>query len=263
MAAGAVCAAFIITAMGTDRLGHASMIEVHHLTLCYRDRTAVHALSGRFETGSHTAVVGPNGAGKSTLLAALAGIKSADQGHVHSHGKLAFLAQLSTLDKQFPLMVRELALAGAWSRRGAWRGLSKQDRLQADAALERVGLSDFSNAPISNLSGGQLQRARFARLIVEDADVLLLDEPFANVDSTTVDKLLEVQDDWHRQGKTQITVLHDISQVRAHYPQTLLLAQSAIAWGNTADVLTNELLAEANRRAQHWRNDAAWCEVCE
>ncbi|MCX7208060.1 MAG: metal ABC transporter ATP-binding protein [Proteobacteria bacterium] len=239
------------------------MMEVHHLTLCYRDRAAVHSLSGRFETGSHTAIVGPNGAGKSTLLSALAGIKTPDEGHIHAHGKVAYLAQLSTLDKQFPLMVRELALAGAWSRRGAWRGLSKQDREQADSALEQVGLSDFANAPISNLSGGQLQRARFARLIVEDADVLLLDEPFANVDSSTIDKLLEVQHHWHQMGKTQITVLHDISQVRAHYPQTLLLAQSAIAWGNTPDVLTESLLAEANRRAQHWRNDAAWCEVCE
>lgn len=239
------------------------MIEVHHLTLCYRDRAAVHHLSGRFETGSHTAVVGPNGAGKSTLLAALAGIKKADEGHVHRHGKVAYLAQLSTLDKQFPLMVRELALAGAWSRCGAWRGLSKQDRIQADMALEQVGLSDFAHVPISNLSGGQLQRARFARLIVEDADVLLLDEPFANVDSATMEKLLEVQHHWHQAGKTQITVLHDISQVRAHYPQTLLLAQSALGWGNTAEVLTDDMLREANRRAQHWRNDDAWCEVCE
>ncbi len=248
--------------VGVYFLGDAIVIEVEHLTLCYRDRAAVHALTGRFVAGSHTAVVGPNGAGKSTLLAALAGVKQPDEGHIHRHGAIAYLAQLSTLDKQFPLTVRELALAGTWQRRGAWRGLSKADCLRADAALDRVGLSDFIQAPISNLSGGQLQRARFARLIVEDADVLLLDEPFANVDTETIANLLAVQDDWHRAGKTQITVLHDMSQVRAHYPQTLLLAQSALAWGDTPEVLTPENLQEANRRAQHWRNDATWCQEC-
>ncbi len=254
--------AFARRLVGTDLLGFTAVIEIHHLTLCYRDRAAVHAVSGRFVKGSHTAVVGPNGAGKSTLLAALAGVKQADEGHVHRHGRIAYLAQLSTLDKQFPLTVRELALAGTWQQRGAWRGLSKDDCLRADAALERVGLSDFIKSPISNLSGGQLQRARFARLIVEDADVMLLDEPFANVDSATIENLLDVQHHWHQAGKTQITVLHDMSQVRAHYPQTLLLAQSALAWGETADVLTTENLQEANRRAQHWRNDATWCQEC-
>jgi zinc/manganese transport system ATP-binding protein len=226
-------------------------IELRDLTLGYERHPAVHHLSLTLQPGSLVALVGPNGAGKSTLIKALAGslrpiggqlLRPADQ-------RIAWLPQHSGLDPSFPIDVRGMVTLGLWHQVGALGRIEARHRAQCDAALAAVGLTGFEARPLDTLSGGQLQRALFARLILQDAPLVLLDEPFAAVDNRTSADLLALLHRWQRQGKTVIVVLHDLAQVRAHFPLTLLLARELVAFGPTAEALT-----EANwARAQHMR----------
>ncbi|MBS1154720.1 MAG: hypothetical protein H6R07_644 [Proteobacteria bacterium] len=234
------------------------MIELRNLTVCYRKHPAIHHISGCFAAGSHTAIVGPNGAGKTTLLKAMVGLLPAT-GDIEIHGEAGYLPQLTELDRQFPLTVAELALAGNWRTAGNWARIQPQAREQAHEALERVGLEDFATRSLATLSGGQLQRARFARLIVQNAPVVLLDEPFNSVDSRTLDILLAVLDEWHGAGKTLVTVVHDLALARSRFPSALLLAREVIAWGACSEVLCSENLARA-QAAIHGHDEDEWCE---
>jgi zinc/manganese transport system ATP-binding protein len=130
---------------------------------------------------------------------------------------------------------------------------------RVDAALCAVGLEGFDRRPVGTLSSGQIQRALFARLLVQDAQLILLDEPFNAVDSKTTAALLALVLQWQREGRTVITVLHDDAQVRTYFPQTLLLARECIAWGPTAEVLTDANLQRARAMAEAWDETAALC----
>ncbi|APW42051.1 ABC transporter [Rhodoferax saidenbachensis] len=239
-------------------------IALHNLTVSYRHYPALHHVSGHFAQGSLTAVIGPNGAGKSTLLKSLAGLVPLD-GHSHIERapslRLAYLPQHSELDRSFPLAVRDCVLMGLWAQTGAWGSATASMLARVDAALEAVGLQGFERRAVGTLSSGQLQRALFARLLVQDAQVILLDEPFNAVDSQTTAGLLALVQQWHRQGRTVIAVLHDDAQVKAHFPQTLLLARECIAWGATAEVLTEHHLARARAMAEAWDETAAICDI--
>lgn len=233
------------------------MIELRNLTVCYRKHPAIHHISGSFAAGSHTAIVGPNGAGKTTLLKAMVGLLPAT-GAVEIRGELGYLPQLTELDRQFPLTVAELALAGNWRSTGNWARIQPQAREHAYEALERVGLEDFATRSLATLSGGQLQRARFARLIVQNAPVVLLDEPFNSIDSRTLDILLAVLDEWHGAGKTLVTVVHDLALARTRFPSALLLAREVIAWGACSEVLCPENMTRA-QTAIHGHEENEWC----
>ncbi|MBP6019462.1 MAG: ABC transporter ATP-binding protein [Burkholderiaceae bacterium] len=221
-------------------------IALDQVSLGWRDRVAVRDISGVFATGSLTAVVGPNGAGKSTLIKGIMGQVSPVRGHIRiggdSRDHVACLPQAGELDRSFPISVYDLVAMGAWRRVGPWRGFAAKDHDRVQSALDAVGLGDFGARIIGTLSGGQLQRALFARLMMHDAKTLLLDEPFAAVDRHTTDDLLALMQGWHQQGRTLIAVLHDLDMVRAHFPQTLLLARQVVAWGPTEQVLTPENL---------------------
>jgi zinc/manganese transport system ATP-binding protein len=197
-----------------------------------------------------TAVVGPNGAGKSTLLKVLAGIIRPMAGEVAcpalAHHRLAYLPQQAELDRAFPITVGELVALGDWRNFGSVR--EPPPRLAADVheAVTTVGLEAFINRQIAELSVGQFQRALFARLLLQDADVILLDEPFAAVDESTTDELLNLLQRWREKGQTIVAVLHDLDRVRLHFPSTLLLARSLIAWGDTSLSLSADNLARAH-----------------
>ena len=226
-------------------------ISLHSLTVTYQRHPALHHLSGCFEPGSTTAVVGPNGAGKTTLLRALAGDLPLQSGRIDGLAgqRMAWLPQHSEIDRSFPISVREMVMHGLWHQLGAWGWRRASHRAACDQALTAVGLTGMEQRSIDTLSGGQMQRALFARLILQDAAIILLDEPFAAVDEPTSADLLRLMLKWQRDGKTVITVLHDLRLVREHFPQTLLLARQAVGWGPTAQVLS-----EANwLRAQHMR----------
>jgi zinc/manganese transport system ATP-binding protein len=239
-------------------------IRLTDVTVCYDRHPAVHHLSGEFESGSLTAIAGPNGGGKSTLLRALVGLVRVDQGQIDRQRspvplRLAWLAQQARLDALFPLTVAEVAAMGLWPELGSWRALRRQSRERIDEALHAVGLLSLAQRPLGSLSAGQLQRTLFARLLLQDADILLLDEPFNALDPATTLDLLALVQRWHSDSRTVIVVLHDLVQIAREFPRTLLLAREMIAWGATADVLTSENLGRAGMMTEGWRDAAPVC----
>ncbi|MDO9437118.1 metal ABC transporter ATP-binding protein [Hydrogenophaga sp.] len=237
-------------------------IELHDLTLGYERHPAVHHLSLKLPPGSLVAVVGPNGAGKSTLLKALAGQLNPIGGHISGLGsqqRVACLPQRSGIDRSFPISVEELALLGLWHEVGALGRYNAGHRRDCHAALAAVGLLGFEKRAIDTLSGGQFQRALFARLILQDAPVVLLDEPFAAIDQRTTADLLALLHLWHAQRKTVVAVLHDLAQVREHFPHTLMLAREPVAWGRTADVVTANHWARALQLQEPFDDGAGPC----
>ena len=234
-------------------------VQLHNLTVSYRQHPALHHISGEFARGSLTAVIGPNGAGKSTLLKSIAGLLPAAVQVNMPRQHLAYLPQQSELDRSFPLDVRDCVLLGLWSQTGAFGSATPPMLARVDAALHAVGLAGFERRPVGTLSSGQLQRVLFARLLVQDAQLILLDEPFNAVDSKTSAALLALVLQWHRAGRTVVAVLHDDALVHAHFPQTLLLARECVAWGPTAQVLTDTNLQRARAMAEAWDETAALC----
>lgn len=238
-------------------------IHISDLTVTYRRHPAVHHLSACFEAGSLTAVVGPNGAGKSTLLKTLAGLLTPAEGTCElgglAAGELAYLPQQAEIDRSFPVSVFELATTGLWWQTGPFAGLNLSQQRRVLDALAAVGLEGFAGRIIGSLSSGQLQRLLFARVLLQDAPVILLDEPFNAIDARTTADLLGVLQTWHRERRTIVAVLHDLDQVRAHFPQALLLAREPIAFGPTAEVLSTENLRRARAMAEAWDEDAAVC----
>lgn len=210
-------------------------VTLHNVTVRYGRRVALEAVSGEFVAGSLTAVVGANGAGKSTLLAAIAGVVRLAGGVVDgaARRRLAYLPQLAAIDRDYPLTVAELIALGGWREFGAFRSPGPALRAGAAAAAETVGLTERLGLSIAEISVGELQRALFARLVLQDAPVILLDEPFAAIDAETVPVLLDQVTRWHQEGRTVIAVIHDLELVRARFPASLVLARRCLAWGPT------------------------------
>jgi zinc/manganese transport system ATP-binding protein len=230
-------------------------VELDHASAAYTDRVAFTGLSGSFAAGSLTAVVGPNGAGKSSLLKAIAGTLLVQSGTIvcrsRDHHDLAYLPQQAEFDRTFPVDVRELITLGAWRSFGSYRRPPDEvfERVARTAAA--TGLGNVLERSVEELSVGEFQRALFARLVLQDAAVILLDEPFAAVDMVTTEDLMALVRRWHTEGRTVIAVLHDLEQVRQDFPRTLLLAQTCIAWGETASVLTANNLTCARKTQQN------------
>ncbi|MGC4011266.1 MAG: ABC transporter ATP-binding protein [Pseudomonas sp.] len=239
------------------------VISLSNVTVAYEHHPAVHHLSGEFLPGSLTAIVGPNGAGKSTLLKAVMGELPLASGTIDRAGLTAkdfgYLPQAAEVDRHFPLTVADTVLLGAWRRTGALGGVSATTALQGRQALDAVGLRGFERRPIGTLSAGQFQRVLFARLLLQDARIILLDEPFTAIDARTTADLLRVVHNWHTEGRTVIAVIHDYEQVRTHFPRTLLMARQAIDWGNTAQALSTSNLARARTMAEGWDHAAQHC----
>lgn len=238
-------------------------VTIENLTVSYRQHPAVHHLNVRFETGSLTAIVGPNGAGKSSLLDALVGKVRPSTGRVQlgvpGRAQVAYLPQQSSIDRSFPLRVDDVVLLGAWPALGLFGGASAAVQRRGTDALAQVGLSGFGRRQVGELSVGQFQRVLFARVLLQDAPLILLDEPFNAVDTRTTTDLLALVHRWHAEGRTVLAVLHDLDQVRAHFPQTLLLAREGLGHGPTAQVLTPANLLHARELAELWNDSAAWC----
>jgi len=231
-------------------------IELDDVCLGFKGRQVVRHVSGQFSPGSMTAIVGPNGAGKSTLIKGIMGVLKPSAGHVRVHGAqrndLAWLPQAGELDRAFPITVLEMVAMGAWRRSGAWRRMTDDEMDRVHQALAMVGLKGSGHRIVGTLSGGQLQRVLFARLLMQDAQVLLLDEPFSAVDTHTTEELMHLLCRWHEQGRSVIAVLHDMDLVHEHFPRTLLLSGEVVAWGDTAQVLTRDNLRLARRlRDEH------------
>src|SRR4029077_18218807 len=219
------------------------------LTLGYDRHPAVHHLSGAVEPGSLPAVVGPNGAGKSTLFKGVIGTLKPLAGGIERNGfavrDIAYLPQAAEIDAPFPINVYDMVAMGFWRRKGLFGGIDRKDHAAIEAALAAVGLTGFEQRSIGTLSGGQMQRMLFARLLVQDARVIVLDEPFSAIDGKTVADLMHLVRQGHWERRTVLAATHDIELVRAYSPQVVLLAPEPVAWGATREVLTPENLDRA------------------
>jgi len=232
-------------------------ITLKELSLGYGSELAVSKIDASIHNGTLTAVIGPNGAGKSTLVKGIAGILKPVEGKIAISGKrrerLSYLPQQSEIDRSFPISVSNLVAMGLWSKIGAFSALGKKELASIKEALAAVGLTGFENRPINMLSGGQFQRALFARMLLQDADLILLDEPFSAIDLKTMADLIQIILGWHREGRTLVVVLHDHEMVKAHFPDTFMIARELVAHGSTADVLTAENQFKARQM----------CEACD
>ena len=238
-------------------------IEFRDLTLGYDRHPAVHHLSGHIAAGALVAICGPNGAGKSTLLKGIVGALAPIGGDIRIDGvdrrDIAHLPQAAELDRSFPLSVFDFVALGLWRRTGLFGGIGRRDVETIEHALEAVGLTGFEMRPIGTLSGGQMQRVLFARLLVQDARVILLDEPFNAVDDRTTEDLVRLILRWHAEGRTVVAVLHDLALVERIFPETWLIAREPVACGPTSAVLCADNLGRARRMIEAFDVGAHVC----
>ena len=237
-----------------------AIAQLHDISVAFRGKTVLQDVSGSFEKGSLTAIVGSNGAGKSTLLKAMMGMVPLASGRVQlnvERKRIAYLAQQSSIERTFPLSVLDCVTLGFWPASRLWRRVGAPRIEAAYAALDAVGLAALADRPVGELSAGQFQRMLFVRVQLQDADFILLDEPFNAVDARTTADLLDIVAGWHAEGRTVAAVLHDHNQVRRCFPQTLLLARAPVAWGPTDQVLCEENLWRVGQLTDVWDAQAA------
>ncbi|HET7847557.1 MAG TPA: ABC transporter ATP-binding protein [Pseudolabrys sp.] len=240
-----------------------TQIQFSNLTLGYDRHPAVHHLNGAVEQGALLAIVGPNGAGKSTLLKGIVGVIQPLAGSIvlerTNRRDIAYLPQVSDIDRRFPITVYDMIAMGLWRQAGVFGSVNGSAHKKIRNAIAAVGLTGFEQRAIGGLSGGQMQRMLFARLLLQDARIIVLDEPFNAIDDKTVEDLLALVGRWHREKRTVLAALHDIELVRANFPQALLLAREPVAWGDTADVLRPANLLRARQMCEAFDEEAQEC----
>src|SRR3954467_1728986 len=194
-------------------------LEFRNLTLGYDRHPAVHHLHGPIAAGALIAVVGPNGAGKSTLFKGIVGMVTPLAGGIDLCGlrarDIAYLPQTAAIDRTFPISVYDMVAMGLWRGKGLFGGIGAADRDAVEAAIAAVGLTGFEPRPIGTLSGGQMQRMLFARLLLQDARLIVLDEPFNAIDAKTCADLLDLVRRWHTEKRTVLAAMHDLEMVKA------------------------------------------------
>lgn len=224
-----------------------ALITVRDVSVYYGHHLALQGVSGVFVRGSLTAVAGPNGSGKSTLLKTIAGVLRPTRGSISFAGNrrpnIAYLPQVAGLQHDFPISVLDVVLTGFYPQAGEAGSLSREQKQAALSALRDVGLAGFENRLISDLSGGELQRALFARVIVQNAEVILLDEPFSAVDAATTARLIQLLLTWHAEGRTIICVLHDLLLIKKYFPESMVLHGKCLGSGHTHQMFEQKLLS--------------------
>lgn len=223
------------------------MITFNNVSFSYGSVKALDSITLTIDANSMLAVVGNNGAGKSTLIKLIAGLVKPVSGEVQTPKdmRFAYLPQQTNLNHHFPMRVIDVVKMGLWPFVRSLKRASCEQIDHVHQAIECLGLKGLENRSLDSLSGGQFQRMLFARMMVQNADVLLLDEPFVGVDYNTAIGLIEQLDRWHAAGKTIITVLHDYYVVETYFPQTLLLSNAMVAYGETSFVLNQKNLNKA------------------
>ncbi len=238
---------------GLEEALAASPLAIRGLTVSYDQKPAVFSVDATIRSGRMTAIVGPNGAGKSTLLKASLGIVPSLSGHVTIFGqpieearhRIAYVPQRASVDWDFPVRVIDVVMMGLYRDLGLLGRVTGLHRRHALACLDRVGMADFATRQIGQLSGGQQQRVFLARALAQEADLYLLDEPFAGVDAATETAIIDVLKSLRDEGKTIVAVHHDLSTVPEYFDDVLLLNVRKITEGPVAEVFTDEALGRA------------------
>ena len=227
-------------------------VDINHLTVSYGPVPALLDVSLKIPKGRLIGIIGPNGSGKSTLIKAMLGFIKPDVGNIQIFGKeassakgmVAYVPQRGAVDWDFPITVGEVAMMGRYGHRRWWQDMSRKDIEIAEEALEKVRMSQFASRQIGQLSGGQQQRVFMARALAQDAEILLLDEPFSGVDAATEDAILEVLQETKNQGKTLCVVHHDLATAAENFDDLILLNQRLFGFGPPSQILVPELLCD-------------------
>ena len=225
-------------------------LVVDDLTVAYQRKPVVWDVSFEVPSGALIAVVGPNGAGKSTLFRAILGMTPCASGRVLVFGddyrrqraRVAYVPQRESVDWDFPITALEVVTMGLYGQIGWCRPVRARHREKAYEALKRVGLADFAHRQISQLSGGQQQRTFLARALVQDADLYLMDEPFAAVDAATERAIIDLLRDMRSAGRTAVVIHHDLQTVPDYFDHVVLLNMRVVATGPVETVFTSENL---------------------
>ena len=228
------------------------MIRIENLSVSYKETLALKDISLVLQGPTITGIIGPNGAGKSTLLKGMLGIIP-HEGHAFiddkemnkSLKKVAYVEQKIHIDYNFPIKVKECVSLGLYPSIPLFHTLKAKHWEKVAEALEIVGLSDYAERQISQLSGGQFQRVLIARCLVQDADYILLDEPFVGIDSVSEEIIMNTLRDLKKSGKTVLIVHHDLGKVAHYFDQVLLLNKELIAFGPTKETFTQANLKQA------------------
>lgn len=225
------------------------MIEIKNLTVTYKDTPALDNINVTLSKSKIIGIVGPNGAGKSTLIKAVLNIISSkgiikidDKLSKDQLGSVAYVEQKINIDYNFPIKVRECVSLGIYPKIGLFKNLNKSDWQKVDEALKLVGLEEFSNRQISELSGGQFQRVLIARCLVQEAKYIFLDEPFIGIDSVSEEIIMDTLRKLRDNGHTILIVHHDLRKVHAYFDEVLLLNKKLISYGSTKETFTRENL---------------------
>jgi len=227
-------------------------IEIHDMTVAYDRKPVLWDVDVAIPGGKLVGILGPNGAGKSTLLKAVMGLLPLASGEVRIWGesldgnrrRIAYVPQRESVDWDFPTDVLDVVMMGRYGTLGLFRRPARRDREKAMECLKKVGMAAFAKRQISQLSGGQQQRVFIARALAQEAEIYLMDEPFAGVDAATEQAIITLLQELRGQGKTVVAVHHDLQTVPDYFDWLLLVNMRLVAAGTTADVFTHEKLAQ-------------------
>ena len=230
--------------------GNPIPLSVYDLTVAYHRKPVVWDVSFDIPSGQLIGVVGPNGAGKSTLLKAVMDLIPRTSGRISVFGgtyrenrhRVGYVPQRESVDWDFPVNALDVVTMGLYKKIGWFRPVTRRHREQALQALEQVGIAELANRQISQLSGGQQQRTFLARALVQEADLYLMDEPFAAVDAATEGAILDVLRGMKQAGKTALVIHHDLQTVAQYFDYVLLLNMRVVAFGPIDQVFTTENL---------------------
>lgn len=229
------------------------MLNVKNLTVAYDDTPVFSDVAVNFNAGKITGIIGPNGAGKSTLIKAMLNLIKRQQGDVDYNGqsiksiqkKIAYVEQRKDLDLTFPIDVFDLVLTGTYGRLGLFRSPGKTEKQASKDALAQVSLTEFSKRQIGNLSGGQLQRVFVARAIVQQAEIIILDEPFVGIDLQSETAIMKILKQWRDENKTIIVIHHDLNKVSNYFDDLVILNHGIVDYGPVEKVYNPKNMEKA------------------
>lgn len=227
-------------------------LSVRGMTVSYGEKPALFSVDATFPIGAMSAIIGPNGAGKSTFLKAALGLVPMVSGEVQFFGlplararaRIAYVPQRASVDWDFPTTVIDVVLMGRYRSLGLLRRVGRAEMALAQEALARVGMEGFATRQIGQLSGGQQQRVFLARALAQQADLYLLDEPFAGVDAATERAIIAVLKDLNAAGKSVIAVHHDLSTVGDYFDHVFMVNVRAMAQGPVSEAFTTAALSQ-------------------
>ncbi len=234
-------------------------LSIHDLTVIYNDLPALEGASLEIHQGERVAIIGPNGAGKSTLIKAMMGLLQPRTGSVRVHSSnlhcLGYVPQYEAVNWDFPVTVRDVVMMGQLRRIGWLRWPGREHQHTTEEALARVGLTEFAGRQVGQLSGGQRRRVFIARALAQQAEILILDEPFSGVDASAQESMMDVLDMLHRDGLTIVLSTHDLNLAFQRFDKVLALKRHMIAYGTPTEIYTPDVLTQLyGGRLATWDN---------